>query len=723
VIGMLGKQAFPKEFIEKLNSEASREFVSRDSAVLDTALDTGLHRPHRDLVRFESIKDSQYQKVRMALKRIVHDAPRIAKARFNCTYQTVIKPETFKEVLGKLDGVDVAKKFKTLLSQINTEPRSWILKEQEYIDWLNLDDSKDSYIWVCGLEGRGKTTAAMAAIDDIRSKIIKEEESDPSRQPVLLAYFFCDKVTDNSTAEDILKSVIRQLCKQQRVLATYAEMFLKKGASETKQQAHMSIEHLWQCLRDMLTEASIGAIYFVINNLHNVSSTDGSTKKLLSLIQKDIQGELQETGKRVSTRWLFTSRNWIDIQECMQASSKVHCIDLDNDQKYGTNLKLDLKKHAWTQVDKLQAEKGYNKAITYFAGSVIGNRADNTKWIDVAVVRLAGLPSGSNDIHVRRMLERVPQDFRALINEAWTSILNSNSEDIESIKELLRALILTYQDPTETELLVLTGSSPDDQQDREELRRLIQKCKPMLDLPQFGKNGRITFVNADIKQHLFDNINKLLGLTADDIKLQHGILAMRCFGHVIDRFQTLDKAGTGMNEQSAPAEATDGAEHQQPELGTGHKTPMDSDKDEMEDTVDDESDTADNEVTPASEMSSQGLPLPYATIYWLKHADQATPDVAERLCSEGDAFWHSKSTIRIQWLKEYEKETRAYDSHEVSIEGLNALHVAATVGFQHLVECLVKEGHKDDIHEYDSMENQPVSTMLSATDIIGTTNF
>jgi hypothetical protein len=376
-------------------------------------------------VRFESFKDPQYQRVRAPLKQIVQNGPRIAKARFNCTRQTVIDRQTLDDVLKKLDGPDVNRKYNSLLRRLSS--KSWIVDEPEYKQWLSPDNSKDdSHIWICGSEGKGKTAAATATIQDIQSKI-EANDDDSANKPDLLAYFFCDQVQDFSTAEDALKSLLSQLCQQQEVLATYAKIFLNKKASETHQSAHMSIEHLWQCLRDMLTEGSIGTIYFVINNLHDLQETETSTQKLLSFIRKDIQHEFQEKAKRVTTRWFFTSRDRKTIRECMQASPSVQFIDLES-EKYGKNLKLELKQHAWAQIDGLQKQKKYNKAITYFAGSVIGNRAEDTKWIDVAVVRLAGLPPGSNDVLIRRMLERVPQDFRALLDEAWASVSELTSQ-------------------------------------------------------------------------------------------------------------------------------------------------------------------------------------------------------------------------------------------------------------------------------------------------------
>ncbi|KAH7324347.1 ankyrin repeat-containing domain protein [Stachybotrys elegans] len=698
IINKLANQEFPENLLSKLGSKPLRDFVSRDSATLSGYGETGLTKAHRDLVRFTSFKDPQYQKVREPLKHIVQNAPRIARGRFNCTRQTAIDRGTLSKVLIKLEGADPRNKYELSLRQV--PPKPWIVDAQEYKSWLNPDNPKiDSYIWICGSEGTGKTTAATAAIQNIQSEIEEAERQDPTGQPQLLAYFYCDQVPGFSTAEDVLKSILKQLCQQQEVLATYAKTFSTE-VSAGKKSASMSIELLWQCLRDMLTEGSMGTMHFVINNIHDLPENEASTRKLLLFIRSDIENGQQEERRRVSTRWFFTSRDRRSIRKCMEADSRVQSIDLKG-EKYRHNLQLDLKNHAWTQVDELQRLKNYSKAITYFAGSVIGKFAEDTKWIDVAVVRLAGLPTGSNDVLIRKMLERAPQDFRALLDETWTSILKPTTDGIESIKELLRALILTSEAPTEGELLVLTGSSPDSKEDQESLRRLIEKCKPMLILPTVGTNWRVTFVNEDVERHLRENAEKLLSLEKYDIKLQHGILAMRCFGHVLDRLSNAEISAMETMGETIPVQANAESD----ETSNVATVPTGA---EQENLMDSELDNSDDETSKSETQSPPWLPLPYATVYWLYHASQATPDVAQRLCSEGEAFWKSKSTIREKWLLEYEKKTKDYTSRGVAVDGLNALHVAATVGFPHLVEYLLEKGHKEDIHEYDSLINQPL---------------
>jgi hypothetical protein len=368
-----------------------------------------------------------YLSVKEPLRRIILKAPNDARSRFRCTSHAAIDPEILKGVLSELRGIDMQSKLAELPPE-NLGSMSWILKEPEYRSWLEpVDATRDEYLWICGSEGNGKTTASVAAIRNIEERIMSAESEGSTRRPDLLAYFFCDPTTGCNTAEDLLKSVLRQLCKQHNVLAAYAkdsEGKLKEAKSDgpkVERKANLSVEKLWQYWRDMFTERSIDTIYIVINNLHNLPENEPSTKQFLSLIGGDIRNQWTEKQKRVSTNWLFTSRDREPIRDQIVEGPSARCINLASD-KYGKNLKRDLHEHTWEQIDGLRQKKGLNKAISYFAGCIIANRAEGNKWVDVAVLRLAALPPRANDIHIRRLLEHAPQALPEFLDDAWKTV-------------------------------------------------------------------------------------------------------------------------------------------------------------------------------------------------------------------------------------------------------------------------------------------------------------
>ncbi len=704
----------------------------------------GLACIHRDLVKFDSFKDSRYQLVRDPLKRIIHSAQLVTKNRLNSTRD--IDRALVKSVLSVLDGVSVQSKRRVLARKIS--PLSWMTKEAEYVRWLGkenpdeLESLREGYLWIRGPPGRGKTSASLAALDEIENMIRAEEECSTDLGTPLLAYFFCDSSSDGNSAEELVKALLRQLIDQQEGLAAYAKQFAKKKGEGTKSRAMLSIENLWQCLQDMLTDDYVGTVYFVINNLHALSEDAESTTKLLDYIRGEVHGQNVE-GRKV--RWLFTSRENHGIEETLRGNA-LHLIDLE-DERYGSQVQMELRKYAQQLVASLGIEKKYNKALAYFATSLIGKRAQNTHWIDITCIQLGMLPPAENDLRVRRVLEGVPQDLKALLDRAWLSIFSTNGDDVERIKEMLRALVLTYEDPTEPELAVLAGFSNSDQE-KAELRSLVEKCKPLLTIKKSGKAGnRVAFMNMVMKTHLQENSGTLLGLSEEETKWQHGMLALRCFSHLSECLaepaQPVPEVGEPQDGTGAEAQGEAAAEPKNPE-GDAEKGEQGKDDAAAEDEVqsqaqdddeaasetdssDDDVDESDSEEdyddsddesesewdgsvagesgAPQEPTADESKAVEYAVKHWLHHASKATREIAEDLSLESD-FWMPDSAVRKRWLVEYQRLTDTFDNFDITT--LTGLHVAASVGFAHLVASLLKHGHEDELNKRDSMVNTPL---------------
>ncbi|KAK3687468.1 ankyrin repeat-containing domain protein [Podospora appendiculata] len=736
LVAKLASQDFPRDALGKLNLQEYREFVSRDSATLPGVGDTGLARTHRELVRFESAKDPEYQLVKAPLRRIVNSALLVAKGRLNSASQSLIDRMTYRKVLDLLAGAELQKKYRDLIGRPNVD--AWIIKyeEPEYISWLETETRQNDYLWIHGPEGKGKSETAAAIIQTIETKIGKLEESS-DKAPQLLAFFFCDQTPDHYTAEDVVKSLLRQLCLRHEVLATYASHFIASRSDKAKLKANLSIENMWQCLQDMLSEGSVGAIYLVVNNLHHLTDSP-STRKLLSFIQADVEGQYPSTNNRIKTKWLITSRSYKEIRDTFASSTNVRAINLD-DPKYGGHQQRELQNYARARAEELREKKGYTRALTYLVGSVLGNRAGNTKWIDMAVVQLAALPADASEIRVQRMLENVSQNYEALLNAAWLSLLERCDDDIENIRELLRALVLTYQDPTESELLVMVGMAADKLDARVKLNTRIDKCRPLVVTRKSGGVVEVGFVNDDAKKHLLSHSKQLLNISDEWFKWQHGILALRCFSHVV---QVLGKAPDEPEPkpESVPTESKPDPTKPKPEPSPMDDTNQDIETGTVQDAigtvvadlqpqpqpdlgaelgsvaVDAEIETpAPDETSAEDERSSTSqekqqnslVALPYATKYWLAHASDAMIDIVE-LLSQEEIFWEPKSKIRRRWLKEYNVITKSLDSFLTALDTWTALHAASSLGFAHLVVALIQKGHKDEIHEYETWTNQPL---------------
>lgn len=688
----LTKLAIPKKYAD---------FVTRDSATLPGAEEQGLACNHRDLVKFDGPKDEKWiQFVKDPLKRIILGCPLTVKNRLNSVRD--IDRTMITSIVKTLGAVDVERKRKTLMQTFVSS--SWITKEAEYKQWLGEPEAGDEVkpgdcLWIRGPEGRGKTSASLAAIDEIDKLVAANEDKGASQGPILLAYFFCDSTSDFSTAEDLLKSLVTQLIDGQNTLASYAKSFAKKKGDGNKSQAQVTVENLWQSLQDMLTDEFIGSkVIFVLNNLHALPEDSDSTIKFMKYLNAELQSISSADTKRVTTRWMITSREAHNIEEALKVEG-VRLIDLE-DEKYGDQVQTALRKRAKERITTLEKEKSYNKALSYFASSLIGKRAQNTQWIDITCVQLQELPQAESDLKVRRVLERMPQDLTTLLNNAWLQIFKANEADVEKIKEMLRALVLTYEDPTEAELGVLAGLCSNDDE-KAELRRFIEKCKPLLVLKR--ASNTVCFMNVVVKTHLLENSKQLLGMSQEEKKWQHGVLALRSFSHVNEKFsfpepepkpeeekpeENGDEASSEQGQEEDENENDDDNEDSDDDdQGSDDEDGEDGEDESEWDSEEDEDPEADTLRDLASKLNprTQRLRLasirlaawscstelllilsaavPYTVKYWLRHASKATREIAEDLSLEKE-FWNPDSRIRRRWLVEYCRMTSTFDGFE-----------------------------------------------------------
>jgi hypothetical protein len=159
------------------------KIVERESATFGDVVDNlGLASNHRDLVKFEDFKDPRYQTIRDPLKKIIHGAPLVAKNRLNSIRD--IDLDAIKNVTKALDGASASQRRKNLLQKF--APSSWLPTESEFKDWLAKDvdphepgnRQRGDCLWIEGDEGRGKTGASIAALDEIEKEVKNEEHCD-----------------------------------------------------------------------------------------------------------------------------------------------------------------------------------------------------------------------------------------------------------------------------------------------------------------------------------------------------------------------------------------------------------------------------------------------------------------------------------------------------------------------------------------------------------------
>ncbi|KAJ4303185.1 hypothetical protein N0V90_002078 [Kalmusia sp. IMI 367209] len=688
VVKTLSRIAMPtKEF----------KIVSRDSATFRKAFDhTGLARNHRDLVKFNSRKDEIFQLVRRPFQTIFSDAKRIVRARLRYPNDPETQMAKITRVLG--GGMIFQSKRKALQEKIGSS--TWLSSAPVFKKWLSwtndLDNTKDSSrrrgdsLWICGAEGRGKSGAFIAALDQVESVI--EATNEHERKP-LLVYYLCEPGESASTAEELLRSLIWQLIQEQPSLASYTKQFTERLG---RRALTLPIDHLWQALQDMLSDTNINScIYILINNLHNLPVDSDSTGKLFKFFKEELRTMNEEAANRTPVRWLFTSRK--DIDWNLEGNTQV--IDLENE--YTSQVQRDFRQYAQKKVIGLANDKEYKRDLAYFVSSLIGNRAQSYGWIDIAIDQLEQLEEGERSSIVRQKLKALPTNLDDLLTEAWLTILKSNPSHSSAITDLLRVLALTYEDPSLEELAVLAGA-----EDAEEIRPLVELCSTFLALESTDdKEDVVRFKNDFAKPHLIRQSAKLLGISGDEIQWQQGELALRSLAHLISEY-TLPGDDETLEAERTLAEENE--RNNQAQQVAGDEDDGDDGHEGLEEADDEKDEDTDEEYEEDEDEYLEVEALPYMVKHWLHHASKATPDLAEEISKE-TIFWDKVSLIRRRWLYQYKQLSDTFGfAASIPLEKWTSLHAASSFGYKRLVTALILNGHGDEVKEYDDWSYSPI---------------
>lgn len=181
------------------------------------------------------------------------------------------------------------------------------------------------------------------------------------------------------------------------------------------------------------------------------------------------------------------------------------------------------------------------------------------------------------------------------------------------------------------------------------------------------------------KNHLRENAASLLGLSEEETKWQHGIIALRCFSHLKESFdfpapeppvedladgddgQAVEQGdnaadASGVVEvdaaRNADGEEKEGEEEDEVEY---------SEFSESESEYEDEEEEGEEPDPEADILKDKALP--YTVKHWLHHASKATLEIAEDLSLEED-FWKPGSIIRHRWIVEHSRMTTTLDGFD-----------------------------------------------------------
>jgi hypothetical protein len=362
----------------------------------------------------------------------------------------------------------------------------------------------------------------------------------------------------------------------------------------------------------------------------------------------------------------------------------------------------------------------------------IGNRAKDSGWIDITVDQLGELDKVESALRVRKKLKTLPQNLDDLLNDAWKQIFDSNPGQVDVITEMLRALVLAYEDPTLEDLAILAG-----EESLETLRSTVGLCSSFLTITSIDEREDVVCFKNDVaKPHLLRHAATVLGLSKEETQWQQGELALRSLAHLIERYtlpEELEKAEDGeIAEDNLAKDQNDEETKDDDEVeNKGESSDAESskdigeneDKEENEDDENEEDDDDDDDSDDSSSSSSssddfdyqeelEAEAFPYMVKHWLHHASKATEDMAaDQMGNESwGKFWGKTSLIRQRWLKQYKNISTTFRlPKNICVDNWTALHVAVSFGYQGLVTALIENGHDDELNKYEDEDYAPVS--------------
>ncbi|KAF5591594.1 ankyrin repeat [Fusarium subglutinans] len=186
----------------------------------------------------------------------------------------------------------------------------WLLDSPQYITWKS---QKNSFLWLKGKSGQGKTILSSTIIEDIRN-------SPPGNCAILYFYItFADH--RKRSLEAILRSLINQLYRSRQESRSPIDALYSKCGDGSSQA---TVGQLRYAFRDMLS--SPGDIYIVIDALDEYRNRSTQRDELLSWIESLCNGEFK-------THLLVTSRPEHDVKTSIETWAdpySIICLETEN---------------------------------------------------------------------------------------------------------------------------------------------------------------------------------------------------------------------------------------------------------------------------------------------------------------------------------------------------------------------------------------------------------
>ena len=409
---------------------------------------------HFELNKFNGPKDGRYIAVSGEISATVQKARVILKSRQNGNFygmlckistdmnfaavrQALIDDGTYLTILDALKVTDPAKDMDDSVRGRPASQASWVLSNENYVQWKEGNTSK--VLWIHGSAGKGQAVIASSLIRELTQETKKDDS-------VFLSYFFCDeKDSHRRDTLDVLKLLIRQMILRKRDLTEHLlvdQRKGKKGDPSSQNFDSSSVSALCNTLQNMLKDPLVGTAYFIVNGLDETLGE--SREELFKFLAPflEVQPNEESNADESTIKWIFLSRSGRpDIEKGLQQALIIDMDDKENVSHVNDAVKAEIS----NQVDQLAKKKNYNAALAYFIKRHIYSRAEgNYIYVNLVIQELKNLETTqTSNSSVRKLLEGFPYGLTEMFEHIRSRV---------SIFEHLNFHIIYYVDFTENDL-------------------------------------------------------------------------------------------------------------------------------------------------------------------------------------------------------------------------------------------------------------------------------
>ncbi|KAI0113911.1 hypothetical protein GGR51DRAFT_556409 [Nemania sp. FL0031] len=452
-------------FYEELPLPVAGTVVSRESATLDGYTSLSIHANHRNMVRFSSADDTGFKRL---LGELVRWEPQPARRPLN------EEEERFVNSL-RFDQIDVRY---SNIKQEHAETCKWLLKNSDYLDWLNIGKLEEhhGFLWVKGNPGAGKSTLMKFALNNAKETM---------NNKTIISFFF------NARGGDLEKSTIgmyRSLLLQ--LLEQLPNLFGSLGSEIRNPSLHQwGVESLESFFRKAVRSLGKSTVLCFIDALDECD--ENQIRDMVSFFEKI--GEFT-TPAGIIFQVCFASRYYPHITILKAASLNLEEQD-GHSQDIAKYLRTELKIGRGQLAEEIRAE--------------IKERASGVfLWVVLVVAILNKASDGGRTHSLRKKLRDIPLG----LHELFCGILTRDRENTEELLACIQWVLFARYPLKPKQLYIAIRlrtdpyflSSQHSRQitDSEVQKFILSSSKGLAEITRSTTNPKVQFIHQSVRDFL-----------------------------------------------------------------------------------------------------------------------------------------------------------------------------------------------------------------------------